>query len=553
MKVEIKTTDTVGTLIDLWKEKVLRVNHEYQRGLKWNELQKLMFIDSIFRKYSIPAFYFHEIQSTAGKVKNTFYDIVDGQQRIDAIYSYSEGAFPLLDPSNDSDFRFPNFVKNRSCPWAGKRFDELEENLKNQLKDTTVVVYEISNTDENEIRDLFIRLQGGTPLTPQDKRDSWPGHFTEFVLKAGGKSGVDKWFGFPVFKEIAKAQNESRRRQLVAQIFMLFWSTRKERKFCDIKSVNIDQFYHEHVGFDQSSNEVMRFDKICKKIHQALIGQPKVVGHYLIHLFMLTDLLLDDYRPTWETNLGEALFEFDRRCRQASKDAKDNNPEAEFEKYWQSYAQWARTNSDNASTIQRRHAFFSTEMSKLLNLKKLDSQRSFTEFERTSVFYRDQGQCQYCKMNDEDHKVAWSECDIHHVIPYAEGGATNINNAALMHKECHPKAKKDVKKFQNYWDKPADLKGFVKQRSRNNTNYELPPDGTKLKFEHHGRTDMGDIKGRVIFLNGNYNEPYKTFSAASQAVTNTSRNGWNDWRLRLPGEHMWILASDWKNDRKSQE
>lgn len=215
MKVSTELTDTVGTLIDLKRENILRVNHEYQRGLSWTGLQKLMFIDSIFRGYSIPAFYFHIIQPSAGGITNTFYDIVDGQQRIDSIYDYFEGAFSLLDPSADTDFRFPNFVKNIKCPWAGKRFDELEENLKDEIKNTKVVVYKISSTDENEIRDLFIRLQGGTPLTPQDKRDSWPGNFTEFVLKNGGKSGVAKWYGIPVFKENAKVPNESKRRQLI--------------------------------------------------------------------------------------------------------------------------------------------------------------------------------------------------------------------------------------------------------------------------------------------------------------------------------------------------
>ena len=95
------------------------------------------------------------------------------------------------------------------------------------LIDQEVVVFVINTKNENSIRDLFIRLQGGTPLTPQDKRDSWPGNFTEFVLRVGGKSGVDKWYGEPIFKEIAKVSNESRRRQLVAQVFMLFWTTRK--------------------------------------------------------------------------------------------------------------------------------------------------------------------------------------------------------------------------------------------------------------------------------------------------------------------------------------
>lgn len=42
--------------------------------------------------------------------------------------------------------------------------------------------------------------------------------------------------------------------------------------------------------------------------------------------------------------------------------------------------------------------------------------------------------------------------------------------------------------------------------------------------------------------------PFKTFSAASGGVTNTSRNGWMDWYL-LDANGQWLLADDWrKND-----
>ena len=186
MEVTVETGMTVGELIELEQNKILQVNHEYQRGLRWTEVQKRMFIDSIFRGYSIPAFYFHEKQTSAGGITNTYFDIVDGQQRINAVYQYSEGAFALLDPADDSSFRFPTFVKDDPCPWGGKRFSELSEDLKSRLRDHKVTIHKIATDNENSIRDLFIRLQGGTPLSPQDKRDSWPGNFTEFVLKMGG-------------------------------------------------------------------------------------------------------------------------------------------------------------------------------------------------------------------------------------------------------------------------------------------------------------------------------------------------------------------------------
>ena len=42
------------------------------------------------------------------------------------------GGFKLLDPQ-ESSFKFPHFVQNKLCGWAGKTFSELEEQAKNSI------------------------------------------------------------------------------------------------------------------------------------------------------------------------------------------------------------------------------------------------------------------------------------------------------------------------------------------------------------------------------------------------------------------------------------
>ena len=542
MEVKVESDWSIGDLIEYENQKILQVNREYQRGLRWTGIQKCMFIDSIFRGYSIPAFYLHKKQTSAGSITNTYYDIVDGQQRIDAIYSYSEGAFSLLDPSDDSGFRFPNFVKDNPSPWGGKRFSDLPEELRTKLKNHEIVVYEITTKNENSIRDLFIRLQGGTPLTPQDKRDSWPGNFTEFVLKVGGKSGVDKWFGIPLFKEISKVSNESRRRQLVAQVFMLFWTLRNESKFCDIKSVSIDQFYHSQVGFDDKSLEAIRFQNICKKLYDSFSGKPKLVGHYIIHLVLFLDSLIGEYAHGWEPALANKLNEFEQRRHEAS-DAARNRRETKYGRYYSEYGQLTQTRSDDAATIRRRHAFFVGEMLKFLAPKKLDAKRSFSDLERQTVFFRDMEMCQYCRMNGSDHKVVWEECEIHHITSHSHGGATSIDNAALVHRDCHPKSQADVDKFSDWW---SSL-GSPDQGARSEGSRSFPPpEGTKAKFEYRGQLHLGEIRDGHLALTGGHEGTYKSFSQASDGITGTSRNGWRDWYLCLPESDAWIVADEWR-------
>ena len=544
MKVEIKEW-TVGKLIEYEKENSLQVNHEYQRGLRWDPSQKKMFIDSIFRGYSIPAFYFHKKIATHSK--NVFYDIVDGQQRIDAIRSFSEDAFELIDPTGDIGFKFPNFMKNDSCPWGGKRFAELQTELQKQLKNHKIVVYEIATDNENSIRDLFIRLQGGTPLNPQDKRDSWPGKFTEFVLRVGGKKGVDKWYGYPLFTETAKVNNESKRRQLVAQIFMLYWNIQKENKFSDIKSANIDEFYRSHVDFDKDSKEAKAFLRACKKLHGVFEGKPKLFGHYLIHLFLLVNQLIEEYADGWENQLANKWHEFDSRRQEAAKDAKEDR-EGEFNQYYRKYGLLTQTKSDTATTIRERHVFFVQEMLELLNPKKLDEKRVLSNLERQTVFFRDKGNCQCSRMKGHTRQVLWDEAEIHHVIPYSKGGKTDIGNSALVHPDCHPKTDQEVVEFRDWWQQNHSDNDNNLHLRTNRKKPVLPPDGTKIKFRFKGIEYYGEYVGSEIVLSGEGGKSLTclSLSDASKKVTNTSRNGWRDWYLLLPNQNHWILADDWR-------
>ena len=70
---------------------------------------------------------------------------------------------------------------------GGKDFEHLDQETRERFLATPLSVVMIETDNQDEVRDLFIRLQAGMPLNPQEQRDAWPGKFTEFVLKTGGK------------------------------------------------------------------------------------------------------------------------------------------------------------------------------------------------------------------------------------------------------------------------------------------------------------------------------------------------------------------------------
>ena len=115
----------VSDVLHLKEKQMLFVNQEYQRGAVWTPTQKKKLVDSVLRGYPIPLMYFHHIKQTAGSLVSERFEIIDGQQRINALSDFNKGAFKLLDPIKDeAEARFPDFIKKRPCPWASRTFQD---------------------------------------------------------------------------------------------------------------------------------------------------------------------------------------------------------------------------------------------------------------------------------------------------------------------------------------------------------------------------------------------------------------------------------------------
>jgi hypothetical protein len=93
-------TQPLRNLSAAYVEMELRVNPEYQRGLRWGLAQRQGLIDSLLRGYQIPIFYIHLESRTNNYTQATEPTawIVDGQQRLASIVSYRQNEFSLPDP-----------------------------------------------------------------------------------------------------------------------------------------------------------------------------------------------------------------------------------------------------------------------------------------------------------------------------------------------------------------------------------------------------------------------------------------------------------------------
>lgn len=549
MEITIKTDITLNAIYSMFGKNVLIVNSEYQRGEAWNLQQSQMFIDSLLRGYNAPAFYFHYKQTNFGELQNNIVEIIDGQQRVNAISAFLDDGFALLDPNDNKGFRFPNFVKGLPCVWGGKRFSELDQELQKSFVNHKVVAYAIRTDDDNEVRDLFIRLQGCVPLTPQDKRDAWPGNFTDYVLVAGGKKGVDKWHGWDFFNNCIKIVNQGQRRMLVAQCFMTFHAHRTHKNFKDIKSSSLDQFYHEQIDFEKDSDLAKSFKAICGELYREFRGHPKLIGHHTLHLILFIDGLLRDYpKDKWRGKLATALAEFKRRCEEGKRADKESDFEDQYYIYHQKYMQWTSRSSDVSSIIRGRHAFFVQKMLEILNISPKDVERNFSDTQREAVYYGAERKCEVCAMRDESVIVDWEQAEFHHVIPHSHGGPTSIENCALVHADCHPRSSIDVAKFKEWWwSKKHKQNSQSESKPRKSPNKKgLPADGSYLRAIHKGQEYTARMIDGYVVLDHDSSR-HGSLSRAAGAITGNSVNGWKWWESALPDTYEWETADSWRS------
>jgi len=124
----------------------------------WTPKKKKLLIDTILKGWKIPKIYLNNPQDQV-------YEIVDGQQRIFAILDFIQNGFKITLPNSDKEFYFKSLET------------KYQEAILNYKLDIEV----IREADEDEVADLFSRLQEGVALRPSEKINALTGNLSDFV------------------------------------------------------------------------------------------------------------------------------------------------------------------------------------------------------------------------------------------------------------------------------------------------------------------------------------------------------------------------------------
>ena len=120
------------------------MNPEYQRGLVWDEADKVRLIESMFNQVDIGKFVFRKLPFESEAAS---YEIVDGKQRLNALVDFMSDKFA----------------------YQGKTWSQLSRTDRNYIDGYSVSYAQLAEDyTRAQILDLFVRLNtGGKPMDPK--------------------------------------------------------------------------------------------------------------------------------------------------------------------------------------------------------------------------------------------------------------------------------------------------------------------------------------------------------------------------------------------------
>jgi len=155
----MKITPGRRALDKLYKRRDRYEIPEWQRGEVWDTAKKQQLIDSILRGWRLPKFYF--VQTAEDE-----YEVVDGQQRLTAIYEFFANELPLSEASQKL--------------FGGPFYKDLKAKYSDSFDDFEIDYDEIEDAAEEELKQFFQRLQEGLPLRSSEKLNALHSKLRDF-------------------------------------------------------------------------------------------------------------------------------------------------------------------------------------------------------------------------------------------------------------------------------------------------------------------------------------------------------------------------------------
>jgi uncharacterized protein with ParB-like and HNH nuclease domain len=252
--------DSIETMLD---NKKYILDPEYQRRKRWNNTRKSKLIESFIMNVPIPPIFLYEIDYS-------IYEVMDGQQRLTAIYDFYKGKFELEGLEYWQELE-------------GRNYQNLPEQVRRGIDRrylSSIILLQETAKSQKEAEYLkqivFERLNsGGEQLTPQETRNALQnGKFNQLCIKLSKNEYFRKMWNFPLESEGEKnlLENESYKKMEDVELVLRFFAYRH----CDKLKSSVDKFLDEYLKQansypDETMNKLENlFNETINLIYQIL-------------------------------------------------------------------------------------------------------------------------------------------------------------------------------------------------------------------------------------------------------------------------------------------
>jgi hypothetical protein len=386
---------------------------QYQRRPVWNDKKKQLLIDTIMREFDIPKIYLNE--ATRGPFD---FEVVDGQQRLRAMWDFHDNKFPLGKASKD----LPPPLGDLS----GKYHRDLTPDQQDVFQLFPVSITEIRSASPREIRMLFLRLQEGESLNPAEKRNAMPGEMRDFV--------DDLAENHPVFGKINVKSPRFQHQDFAAHVVLI----QLLNGATDVKAKNLQQMYEEKEKFDKTSPDARKISRILNYMDRVLTTKPPEmdIKWGFVDLYWAISTLEDDYDLKGSENeVCTAYIRFEKRRRKYGKNPSVllEPPVSEQDRDLYNYIEAFKKDGAHKNNLLTRYGVYKNMILEgLPGLVPKDPKRAFSPDQRMAIWRRDSCKCKNCGKS-----IKFNEMEADHVVPHSRGGKTTVDNGQSLCKPCN--------------------------------------------------------------------------------------------------------------------
>jgi hypothetical protein len=381
-------------------------NPDFQRPPVWSLGQKQLLIDTILRGYDIPKLYWRKVSKTPEK-----YEGVDGQQRLRAIFEFHAGDFTLPKDADDID----GVVVSRM------KYADLPEDLRLRFDNYALDVIVLTDTSEDEVREMFLRLQNGTTLKAQEKRNAMPGKMRLFIKDLAQH---------PFFSRCAFANTRFTHDLVAAQMTAIELNGGP----CHVRNANLNTMYEAQHDFDSAAPKARKIRRVLEYLAQAFTEKtPELERFSVISLYALVSHCLESYVMQGRQDaLRQWFIAFETH-----RATREGLPTDQCDPELLAYKERTSHSTDAQDSIQWRHEYLLRKFFEAVpDIEQKDNQRLFSHAQKLAIFRRDGGVCQV-RLKCQGAKCEWDAWEADHKKAWSVGGKTTVENGQVACTACN--------------------------------------------------------------------------------------------------------------------